>query len=445
LVQEFKVVGHDSRADYGGAAGGVVNMVSKSGGNSFHGSAFEYVRNDAFDARNPFDVCTTARCKPGQGVPDSPLPFRQNQFGATITGPIFKNRTFFSAGYDGWRYSQPTLALAYVPTAAELNGDFTNTPFRRQIYNPYSTRLVAGNFVRDPFRCDASGNPLAVNAQKQQDQTIGSPCFKIPSALIFSPMQNFFRTYSPTPNLSGDPTNNFAQIRPSTNDANGYQIRIDHRFGDNDAIFVRYTQQNVTVFNPIGTDGSTAGSGKGRNYGGAWTHTFSPSLIFDFRAGYAGRPGVDSSQQNQHEAGLDPLKQFGFVDVDKYQGLLVTLQNWLAGGSGNFGIRGPALRENPNWSVTPTLSWLRGNHSIKTGGWYIEAKRIQLNTFQTYVFNDEQTRLPSAASGATGLSSLQRYWDFPITSTHNFRSLMAVVQSSLNTLHGRRLFRTNGK
>ncbi|HET9711600.1 MAG TPA: carboxypeptidase regulatory-like domain-containing protein, partial [Pyrinomonadaceae bacterium] len=142
LVQEFKVVGHDSRADYGGAAGGVVNMVSKSGGNNFHGSAFEYVRNDAFDARNPFDVCTTARCKPGQGVPDKPLPFRQNQFGATVTGPIFKNRTFFSAGYDGWRYSQPTLALSYVPTAAEINGDFTNTPFRRRIYNPYSTRQV---------------------------------------------------------------------------------------------------------------------------------------------------------------------------------------------------------------------------------------------------------------------------------------------------------------
>ena len=170
LIQEFKVVGHDSRADYGGAAGGVVNMVSKSGGNSFHGSAFEYVRNDAFDARNPFDVCTTARCKPGQGVPDSPLPFRQNQFGATLTGPIFKNRTFFSVGYDGWRYSQPTLALGYVPTAAEINGDFTNTPFKRQIYNPYSTRLVGANFVRDPFRCDASGNPLPVNGLKQQDQ-----------------------------------------------------------------------------------------------------------------------------------------------------------------------------------------------------------------------------------------------------------------------------------
>src|SRR5256884_8525338 len=90
LVQEFKVVGHDAKAEFGGAMGGVMNMVSKSGGNQFHGSAFEYVRNDRFDARNSFDVCTVPRCPAGQSVPSRPLPFRQNQFGATVTGPIFK-------------------------------------------------------------------------------------------------------------------------------------------------------------------------------------------------------------------------------------------------------------------------------------------------------------------------------------------------------------------
>jgi hypothetical protein len=100
-IQEFKVVGHDAKAEFGGATGGVMNMVSKSGGNNIHGSAFEFVRNDAFDARNSFDVCTSARCQPGQGVPDSPLPFRQNQFGGVVSGPIIKNRTFFSVSYDG--------------------------------------------------------------------------------------------------------------------------------------------------------------------------------------------------------------------------------------------------------------------------------------------------------------------------------------------------------
>src|SRR6267378_4122027 len=146
LIQEFKVVGDDAKAEFGGAMGGIVNLVSRSGGNRFHGAAFEYVRNDAFDARNSLDVCTTARCKPLAfaangtpifGVPDKPLPLRQNQFGAILTGPIFKNKTFFSGGYDGWRYSQAGLGLAYVPTPAEIAGDFTNTPFRRDIYNPY--------------------------------------------------------------------------------------------------------------------------------------------------------------------------------------------------------------------------------------------------------------------------------------------------------------------
>src|SRR2546426_3908599 len=107
LVQEFKVVGHDAKAEFGGATGGVMNMVSKSGGNSFHGSGFEYVRNDSFDARDSIK----------DALRSSPAPFRQNQFGAAVTGPIIKNRTFFSGGYDGWRYSKPDRTLSYVPTA----------------------------------------------------------------------------------------------------------------------------------------------------------------------------------------------------------------------------------------------------------------------------------------------------------------------------------------
>src|ERR1043166_609216 len=323
LVQEFKVVGQDAKAEFGGAMGGVMNMVSKSGGNGFHGAGFEYVRNDALDARNSFDVCTTARCGTSTGVPKRPMPFRQNQFGGVVSGPIIKNKTFFSFGYDGWRYSQAALGLSYVPTAAEINGDFTNTPFRRAIYNPYSTRTVGSSTVRDQFRCDAAGNPLPVNAAKQQAQTTGAPCFKIPQALIFAPLQRFFQTYSALPTSSGDPQNNFAQSRPTINNSNGYQVRIDHRLSDSDNVFFRFTQQTVTVFNPIGEAGSTGGSGKGRNYGGGWTHTFSPNLVLDVRAGYAGRPGVDSSQQNQHEAGIEPLKAQGFGDIDKYGGLLV--------------------------------------------------------------------------------------------------------------------------
>ncbi len=398
LVQEFKIVGHDAKAEFGGATGGIMNMVSTSGGNAIHGSAFEYVRNDAFDARNTFTDNTRK----------APAPFRQNQFGVVASGPIIRNRTFISGGYDGWRYSQPGSGLSYAPTAAELAGDFsaTSPSFRRQIYNPYSTRQAGSSFARDPFRCDASGSPLPVNAQKQQDQTIGSPCNKLPQALIFAPMQQFFQKYSATPNYSvaGDLTNNFLQGRPTTNNSNSFQVRVDHRLRDADNLFFRYTEQRVTVSTPIGQLGSTSGSSAGRNYGGGWTHTFSPRLLSDVRAGYAGRPGVDSGQQNQHEAGTGPMQQYGFKDIDKYGGLLVRLANWSNGGNSDFGVRGPATRENPNWSVTPNLIWLKGNHNFKTGFWFIDAKRVQLNTFQRYNFSDEQTRNPAAASGTTGLS-----------------------------------------
>jgi hypothetical protein len=419
LIQEFMVVGHDAKAEFGGATGGVVNMVSRSGGNSIHGSAFEYVRNNFFDARDTFkDAKRTG-----------PAAFRQNQFGAVITGPVIKNKTFFSGGYDGWRYSQPTQALSYVPTAAEISGDFTNFAVVQghNLYNPYSTRASGSGFVRDPFRCDGSGNPLPVDAQKRQDQSAGTPCNKLPAALIYAPMQQFFQQYAGTANYAaaGDLTHNFIQSRGTTNNSNSFQARIDHRLNDKDSLFFRYTEQRVTSFTPIGEVGSTAGGSQGRNYGGGWIHIFNPSVIMDVRAGYAGRPGVDASQQNQHSAGLEPLKKFGFTDIDKYNGMLVNLATteWTNGGNNSFGIRGDAPRENPNWSISPNLTWIRGNHNVRAGFWFIDAKRIQENTFQTYTFADDQTGDPTKAAGTTGLSLASALLGFPT----NFQGQLPVL------------------
>lgn len=431
LVQEFKVVGHDAKAEYGGAVGGVVNLVSKAGGNSFHGSAFEYVRNNFFDARDSFadgpSGCTIARCKPGQVVPSGPAAFHQNQFGASVTGPIFKNKTFFSGGYDGWRYSKPDQQLSYVPTAAELSGDFTNTSgaFRKQVFNPYSTRQVGANFQRDPFYC-SNGAPIAPDPTTHLQQPLGTGltppagvqvCNKIPQGLIFTPMQQFLQAYAATPNIV-DPSgnNNFVRDRATLNNSDAFTARIDHHFRDADVAFFRYTEERNSIFTPIGESGSTSGGSQGRNYGGGWTHLFNPNLVLDVRAGYAGRPGVDAGQQNKHSAGLDAMKKAGFIDVDKYEGLLIALTDggtnrWTNGGNNNVGIRGSAPRENPNWSITPSVSWLRGRHNIKTGFWYINAKRIQLNTFQTYTFTEAQTGNPSTSS--TGLSLASALLGFP--------------------------------
>src|SRR5215470_9671723 len=400
LIQEFKVVGHDAKAEFGGATGGVVDMVSKSGTGSFHGSAFEYVRNDAFDARNSvtdFDPVSRAAKR---------FPFRQNQFGATLSGPIIKNRTFFSGGYDAWRYSKPTLDRAYVPTAAELSGDFTKQPEfatgAHQLYNPYSGSGAA----RNPFRCVGTTPAPLIPGTKLQDQTVGTPCNILPPGLISSEMQQLFLQYAATPNYSvaTDPGHNFIQTRATPNNSNAFQVRIDHRLSQKDNLFFRYTEQRVSVFNPIGEAGFSEGGSTGRNYGGGWVHTFRPNLILDLRAGYAGRPAVDAGQQNQHPLGLDPLKQLGFKDIDKFAGILVrlTTAEWIAGGSNDFGVRGAAPRENPNWSITPNIAWIKGRHNLKTGFWLIDSKRIQANTFQRFTFGDGQTGL--ANSSSTGLS-----------------------------------------
>ena len=421
LIQEFMVVGHDAKAEFGGATGGVVNMVSKSGANAVHGSAFEYVRNNFFDARDSFKDARRS----------GPAAFRQHQFGAEVTGPVIKNRTFFSGGYDGWRYSQPSQALSYVPTSAEIAGDFSGYNFvtGHNLYNPFSTRPNPSGtgFVRDPFRCDAAtGSPLPVDAQKRQDQSAGVVCNKLPQSLIFAPMQKFFQQYSATPNYgAAGVSQNFIQSRSTTNNSNSFQIRVDHRFSDMDNVFFRYTEHRVSVLTPIGEVGSTGGGSQGRNYGGGWTHTFGASLILDLRAGYAGRPGVDAGQQNQHPAGLDPLKQAGFGDIDKYGGMLVNLSTseWTNGGNNSFGVRGAAPRENPNWSITPNLTWIKGSHNLRTGFWFIQAKRIQENTFQTYTFADDQTGDPARASGTTGLSLASALLGLPT----NFQGQLPVL------------------
>jgi hypothetical protein len=236
-----------------------------------------------------------------------------------------------------------------VPTAAELAGDFSQTFVSNpNLYNPYST--VGNN--RSRFLCDAQGNPLHTDPVTHvQPNLAGSvPCNKIPNytdgtGLINPAMQSFLEKYSPAPNLTGVPGFDYQQNRPETNNSNSFQVRVDHRFRDSDNVFFRYTEQRVSAFTPIGDTGSTSGGSQGRNYGGAWVHTFKANLILDVRAGFAGRPAVDASQQNQSSFGTDPMKQFGFKDTDKYGGMLLNLGNdWTAGTNANFGTRGPAPR-----------------------------------------------------------------------------------------------------
>ncbi len=213
-IQEFKVVSHTDSAEFGSVLGGVVNVVTKSGTNDYHGTAWEYVRNDAFDADPAF--LPSGRSKPA---------FRQNQFGASFGGPVWipklyhgKNRTFFFVAYQGFRYTRASSTNILVPTAAQLAGDESSFP--TQIYNPFSTvpdPAKPGSFIRTPF----AGN-------------------QIPSNLIDSRMVAYAQAVFPAAgNYNAATNSNAVDTTPVHQTQNEYTFRVDQSFGQKNSLFFR--------------------------------------------------------------------------------------------------------------------------------------------------------------------------------------------------------------
>ncbi|HKA00193.1 MAG TPA: carboxypeptidase regulatory-like domain-containing protein, partial [Candidatus Solibacter sp.] len=249
LIQEFKVQSHNDKAEYGGAAGGIINVVSKSGTNELHGSAFEFVRNDFFNARD-----TLAEAKR-----NGPFPFRQNQFGATATGPIIKNRMFFSGGYNGWRYTKPVGTLLRVPTAQEIAGDFSKSIIARDLYDPATD-------PRTPF-----------------------PGNVIPGSRISPMVQGFIKTYFAPPNYA-DPVFNAIASKPQVNNDNGWQVKVDYQINNANSAWFRYSAMNASQITPTNDVQGNSFVMNAKNFGGGIIHIFSPALILDVRGGYATRP-----------------------------------------------------------------------------------------------------------------------------------------------------------
>jgi outer membrane receptor protein involved in Fe transport len=373
LLQEFKVQAHSEKVEWGGVTGGIINLVSKSGTNQFHGSGFWFVRNDVLDARDPF--------KDGQR--NAPVPFRQNQFGATLGGPLIHDRTFFSGGYEGWRYRKPSQSFGRVPTNAELTGDFSNSIVARDIFNPFTTtRTTNGSLLRTPF-----------------------PDNRIPASLLSPMTQGFLETYAERPNLA-DPVFNFINNHSTRDDADGFQIKIDHLISENDSVFFRWTRLVRDALTPGGAKSQSGSQMISDNWGGGWLHMFSPNVILNVRGGVARRDFLDVFL---HSAGLDPMRQLGFTDVDRFGGLQMRLSEpW-----GDISPRGPAQRQNPTRSASADLTWVRGDHTFKGGYQQVNVRRLQTNRIQTYEFDDHVTSHPQFL-GTTGASLASALLGLPV-------------------------------
>jgi hypothetical protein len=254
-IQEFKIVSHTDSAEFGSVLGGVVNVVTKSGTNDLHGSAWEFARNTIFDARTfflPKDIAKT--------------PYSQNQFGGSIGGPVRipklyngKDKTFFFGAYQGFRFSETSNALLKVPTAAQLAGDESSWP--TQIYNPYSTRpdpANPGEYIRDPF-----------------------PGNQIPPSLVDPRLTAYagfiFPAAGPVLDAAGD---NGIDTTPNTQTQNEFTVRADQKIGANDSAYFRYSFINSTSSSSAGLPGLVhTGATPARAWGGSYVHVFSPSLV----------------------------------------------------------------------------------------------------------------------------------------------------------------------
>jgi hypothetical protein len=396
-IREFKVQTNLFSADQGRNSGAVVDVVTKSGTNSVHGSAFEFLRNSAMDARNFFNAVGT------------PFPsFRYNQFGGSLGGPVVlpkiykgRDKTFFFMDYEGFRRNQQLTSIVTIPTVAERAGNFTGFV---PIYDPLTTTPTGSSYARTQF-----------------------PGNVIPSSR-FDPVTIKMINAYPTPQ-NGNRTNNYT---PNLNQVQNWDqgdIRIDHQITPNDQFFARYAIQSTATIVPasypaatipgishpvpLGDEASFAGTSANpvQHAVADYTHIFSPALINDFRVGFQ-RFRVDYTL-----AGTTPTENLG-------NELGVANSNWSAqqtalpifSPSGYLGIGMsrslPIYRRENTFEELDNVTWTRGKHTLRLG---VDVRRRQITEYQTnqgngrFNFSSGFTAMPGTSSGDALASMLLGY------------------------------------
>lgn len=328
-VQEFSVLTSNYSAEYGRTSGGVVNALTKSGTNQFHGDVYEFLRNSALDARNYFDPAT---------IPE----FRRNQFGASAGGPVRKDHAFFFADYEGLRENQGVTATVPVPSVAARQGILCSIPQA----GVCSTTQVSGAFNPDP----ATGIDKAVLPY------LG--LWGLPNAGVVGNGDLGFYSFT-APHITSE---NFGTVR------------VDNRFSDKDSIFASYQYDSATATQPDPANDVLVGNTTGRTYIAIEeTHIFSSQLINSARFGLnrsvhtsQGISAINplaSSTALGESAGADNPQ----IDVPPYVSIQPGLNQ----------IERVNFHSN-SFQGYDDVFWTRGIHSLKLG---FAVERIQTNAF----------------------------------------------------------------
>lgn len=375
-VQEFQLQNSAYSAEFEGI--GQVNVATKAGTSSFHGSIFDFLRNDRLQPRNPI-AALDKDGKPGRGK------LRFNQFGGTIGGPIWlprfgeggpaliKGNTFFFFSYEGRRHNTVAPGLTRVLTQAERNGDFSAslgaclTVGGVQVPQLAPNGVPTGNCVRvgqifDPNT--TAPNPLfnaALAESPTNPRTIRQPFAnnRIPTERLNQTALALINAQQGLPNtVSG--TNNFIGTAGLIFDNNQTSVRVDHQFSQNDTIYGRIAFQDNRRLNkgvlPFTTKNLV---GNGKVFNSSWTHVFSPSLINEFRLGYV--RGVYGESVDEIDA-----SQFGIQNTILPSLPTLNITGNIPAAYGGFGASVLQTVQN-TYQIANNMSWVRGNHSFKFG------------------------------------------------------------------------------
>jgi hypothetical protein len=399
-IQEFKVQTGNYSAEFGGAGGAQVDMVTKSGSDTFHGTAYEYLRNTLLDAR----VWNASN------VPH----LVQNQFGAALGGPIQRDKMFFFSNYEGFRFANQVYQIDTVPTAAERAGDFSQSG--HAIYNPLSS-----------FRNPNFNPSLPVSGANPQIIRNPFPNNMIPVSMI-SPVAEKALSVVPLPNIgngggmdmgmgmnmglmtSGSDSNNYSDVRTATQPWDQGTFRIDRNFSNGDAFFARYTGEHESGFTPVNLPGfGLFDDNMAQNVTVSYTHVFSPVSINSISFGMSRLSMHEYSENNNTH---DYVSELGIQGV-----------SW--GGKGAWGM--PYFNVQgytpigDSFNATPVHDWdtflqfediwnrQAGRHSVKVGGGYLPFFWPMWGFFQTrgyYQFTSGfTTRTASNDNTGSGLAS----------------------------------------
>ena len=381
-LQEFKMEVSGYSAEYGRMAGGILNMSLRSGTNEFHGNVNYFLRNDINDARG-FSEANKNK-------------LRQNQYAATVAGPIVKNKTFFMMSYEGMRRIADVTRLTRVPTALERSGDFSDSL-------TWDNKAL---YLRDR---EASG---ACNANNQKS------CFQnnvIPESRK-DPIGLAIQEYYPAVNrVSGsDPRVGFNYLvqHPDTDNWDSLLFKIDHKIGENNLAF-RYQKRWNDTENPFagGSDLGVYGADidDRRSLGGLdYTHMFSPTVLFELRTGFS----RNAAYQTGFYPGRNVFEELGMPNQipEGQERDLPASQDWPRFMVDNFaqigtGNNQPVQFFTTDWQYGAKLTWVKGKHNVKFG---FNSNFVQFN--QPYYNNQRGTYRTRGRRTGNALADMQLGW-----------------------------------